>query len=71
MTTHGVSERARSLLLETVIVKAHEASMKELTMMLWPFNREYQYALYEIAYKQAQEEARNGHKHSRAFEVVE
>lgn len=45
--------------------------MKELALMLWPFNEWNRNALLGVARKQAQEEARNGHTRSRAFEAFE
>lgn len=72
MENQWVSERARSLLMEAVIVKAREATTRELTMMLWPFNEPNRNALLTVARKQARDEARGGQNwHSRAFEAIE
>lgn len=72
MKNQWVSERARSLLMEAVIVKAREATTRELTMMLWPFNELNRNALLTVAQKQAKDEERGGQNwHSKAFQVME
>lgn len=72
MENQWVAERARSLLMEAVIVKAREATTRELTMMLWPFNELNRNALLTVARKQAKDEEQNGQNwHSRAFEAIE
>lgn len=72
MKNQWVSERSRSLLMEAVMVKAREAPIRELTMMLWPFNEPNRNALLTVAQKQAKDEERGGQNwHSRAFEAIE
>lgn len=72
MKNQWVSERARSLLMEAVIVKACEATTRELTMMLWPFNELNRNALLTVAQRQAKDEERGGQNwHSKAFQVME
>lgn len=72
MKNQRVSERARSLLMEAVMAKAREATIRELTVMLWPFNEWNRNVLLTVAQKQARDEKRGGQNwHSRAFEVIE